>query len=559
MMATRTSVQSGLWSDPTTWDTGVPVDGDSFVIAAGHLVTFDADQGAMTTGMAAGTIGSGATLKASETPGVYHLKMAATLYGPGTLSAGTSKAVPYPSNCTFTYTYTGSGTAFSSSPLVVVALYCYEPTVRYAFLTSQTNNGSAVLNVDTDLRGIWADGQDVYLSTPYITSVTTRLRTIGVGGVAEASITVTATLDANMPTGTIVVLVNRNVRVLATNSAAYVCVHNGAIFYAEFRNFARIASGGSEPLTLGGVSYAIQYPTISGAKTVTLDGAILGPSNVQPTAPMRLTGSYLSVGNNTRPWSVGGKQVRIEPGAKVYNQPYGFQGGEVVCDGLSVSGARYPCYSPSGLITNSTFVSTATSAGIALMAPGNVRFENCLFTTAAAEVGRYADPLYRLPGSYAESVNHNQVAGAFRSWTHGGIISSVVDVVPTGKARSYRLACETTSYPGFMQSRVTVGAGETLRVRCWLRKDAAMAYLPRVQIILASADPLTNSAASPTAEAVMTDSVDTWELVSCSWTNSTSGPMDVMVRCQGKNASGNVWFYPEWSVNGNRWANMSCS
>ena len=40
-MATRTSVASGNFSSAGTWDTGVPVDGDSFVIATGHTVTYD--------------------------------------------------------------------------------------------------------------------------------------------------------------------------------------------------------------------------------------------------------------------------------------------------------------------------------------------------------------------------------------------------------------------------------------------------------------------------------------------------------------------------------------
>lgn len=50
-MATRTSVGSGRWSDAATWDTGVPADGDTAVIAAGHTVIFDADQSAFATGV----------------------------------------------------------------------------------------------------------------------------------------------------------------------------------------------------------------------------------------------------------------------------------------------------------------------------------------------------------------------------------------------------------------------------------------------------------------------------------------------------------------------------
>jgi hypothetical protein len=45
-MATLTSVQSGRWSDPTTWDLGrVPAAGDQVVIASGHTVTYDVVEG----------------------------------------------------------------------------------------------------------------------------------------------------------------------------------------------------------------------------------------------------------------------------------------------------------------------------------------------------------------------------------------------------------------------------------------------------------------------------------------------------------------------------------
>lgn len=41
-MATITSVQSGNWSEGTTWDSGSMPGLDYVVIASGHVVTFDA-------------------------------------------------------------------------------------------------------------------------------------------------------------------------------------------------------------------------------------------------------------------------------------------------------------------------------------------------------------------------------------------------------------------------------------------------------------------------------------------------------------------------------------
>lgn len=68
-MATRTSVGSGNWSAAGTWDTGVPVDTDVVVIAAGHAVLMDADTSGFASGINGLTINGHAT-----TPGMLYFK-----------------------------------------------------------------------------------------------------------------------------------------------------------------------------------------------------------------------------------------------------------------------------------------------------------------------------------------------------------------------------------------------------------------------------------------------------------------------------------------------------
>jgi len=43
-MASLTSSQSGNWTSSSTWGGSTPADGDTFTIAAGHLVTVNSDE-----------------------------------------------------------------------------------------------------------------------------------------------------------------------------------------------------------------------------------------------------------------------------------------------------------------------------------------------------------------------------------------------------------------------------------------------------------------------------------------------------------------------------------
>jgi hypothetical protein len=144
---------------------------------------------------------------------------------------------------------------------------------------------------------------------------------------------------------------------------------------------------------------------------------------------------------------------------------------------------------------------------------------------------------------YADSADHDQVAGAFRAWTRGGITSSVATpVFDASRVRSYNAVCETASYYAFMQRQVLVPAGGSVYVRCYVRKDASMSYLPRVWVFSADLEPLISG--SPDAEVIMTNSVDTWEVLEATVTNTTDAPVLYTVRMLAKNAANNVYFDP---------------
>ena len=85
-MATVTSVASGNWGTAGTWDSGVPVNGDTVVIAEGHEVRFNVDQSGFANGLAALTING--VLHCSYSTDDQCLKMNGNITGTGKMIIG---------------------------------------------------------------------------------------------------------------------------------------------------------------------------------------------------------------------------------------------------------------------------------------------------------------------------------------------------------------------------------------------------------------------------------------------------------------------------------------
>jgi len=158
-MATITSVGSGKWSVAGTWDAGVPADNDVVVIAAGHVVEFDVDQSAFTTGIGLTITG---TLTHALTGGPYTLmaKTGASIVGAGTWNIGTS-ANPIP--FAVKHTITGAaGWYVDGNAGLTMTVYGAEPSIKTIKLSADEAIGQTELSVDTDVTGdIWADGDTI--------------------------------------------------------------------------------------------------------------------------------------------------------------------------------------------------------------------------------------------------------------------------------------------------------------------------------------------------------------------------------------------------------------
>lgn len=261
-MATRTSngTGGGLWSATGTWAGGVvPVDGDAVVIAAGDTVTFDVDHSAWTTGLTSLTItsssGTPGKLKASETTGDYVLMMGAnaTIIGTsatnlGILQAGTSKAVPYPSDCTFTIIL---GTTAANSMAQIVGqylnlqLFCGLPTIRYVQCNGAFTTADDTVTVDQDVTSdLWNVG-DFAVAINAVTTGTRTSEVLEIAAITATTIQFTSTLTYNLPDESFIVLRTRNVRmfcqsVLSTNKDMVNCSSSSAStahrMYAELTN-----------------------------------------------------------------------------------------------------------------------------------------------------------------------------------------------------------------------------------------------------------------------------------------------------------------------------------
>ena len=182
-MATITSVGSGNWSTAGTWDSGVPADNDTVVIAAGHTVTFDADTSGFANGIAGITITSDATtpgmLRAKyDADGTYYLKLKTGTTIAGTNAAakgrllansdgvwGNTGALPYGRKFIIEMGATGKIDAL----YLDIALYATEPTVKAATVYNTIQTVSSI-DTGTDVITVgaahgWSAGTPVMVTS----------------------------------------------------------------------------------------------------------------------------------------------------------------------------------------------------------------------------------------------------------------------------------------------------------------------------------------------------------------------------------------------------------
>ena len=272
-MATRTSVGvGGDWSAAGTWDTGVPLDGDTVIVAEGTTVDFDVDQSAFVTGIIMRIDGI-LTVKAGAD---RYMKLGGNVtFG----SSGTrewrigSAETPFPVANQFTLDLNGAKEVTLTNGKCL--WYCSNPVTRSIRLSGAEAAGQTELSVDTDVSGEsdhWYAGAEVRIDNVN-KAKDSELRTVAAGGVTASTITVTAGLTASKVAGSYVHLLTRNIRVIGhTGSGRCFYGGSGSILGADIRPSATgsgiYRGSGNTVSTISGCGSGIYYGSGNTVSTI---------------------------------------------------------------------------------------------------------------------------------------------------------------------------------------------------------------------------------------------------------------------------------------------------
>ena len=545
-MATRTSVGSGNWGTAGTWDTGIPADGDDVVIASGHTVTFNVDQSAFTTGVGITITG---TLTHTTTTGTYCLfaKTGASIVGAGTWNIGTSGTpIPFAAK----HTITGAaGWYVDGNAGLTMTVYGAEPSIKYVKLSANEAIGQTELSVDTDVTGdIWAAGDSIYVNN--------ELRVIASGGIAAGAITITAGLTYAKTTGHIIALATRNIQIVQVGTPSYTIyrVSNLTVASGWFigNNKAMVSNC---TMTFSGGVITNSYPALQ-TTTLSQSGGVIAACT---TYAMR----YVTFTSSTGGLIIGSNCALRET-----------SNGNIGT--LIISGCSYGAYFAYNI---TTFTNTIIDkCGIGFDSSSNIYLNNVTITNCGTGFnycnrlwingGTFTNNTYHIRSSIGtgygvtftggtevfrnnnadqssmletfEVFNYGGVAGAYKSWTRGGTVTSQATILPSGYSLGYLFALEQSLYC-FRRIQFVIPAGESIKIDINLRKSASMTYLPRVELY--AIGQVIDAGITPIDSFTMTDSIDTWENDTFAIDNS-SGTTDLIYTLwvYGKNSTGNMYF-----------------
>ena len=539
-MATRTSVGSGNWSAPGTWDTGVPIDGDDVVIASGHTVTFDVDQSDFTIGVKITITG---TLNHALTGGPYKLFLkagAGAITGTGTWNVGTS-ANPIPFAVKHTITGgAGWGVTGNATTGLTCTIYGTEPAHQWVRLSANEAAGQTELSIDTDITGeanYWKAGDKVLISTNKGCAEVEERTIISA---TSNTLTINSGLSAAKNIGDHIVLLTRNVTILqvATGNGFWSFLEGkltiGSCAISTHNNY--MLNGCEYPVISGGVFYyggTYNGGAIYSNTGIQITGGVFTGMNrvIYSTARARMSGGLICGCN--QPFNGAGQMVIT--GGKVYGNKVYDLGMFYYSDGLRLLGGTFEKAPDSilGVIAGDkdVYINGATflnNVGVFGENCWNIQCASATFTgntyifrrhcsgkmhgaTFTGTTTEWDVPTNIANGSILEILDYGGTSGAYKAWCGAGVITSQSSVVPSGYAQANLMTLnangpEISWYPvGF-----SVAAGHSVSIEVQLRKSVSMTNLPKVFLSYEKNKPETLDG-SELDSFTMTNSTNTWE------------------------------------------------
>ena len=411
-------------------------------------------------------------------------------------------------------------------------LYATHPTTLSTTLTTAALTTDTHLHVNTIDLDKWIPGTLIVAgsknsptqATLGSGSTTTQLELSGAIGVAK-------------PIGSIVVIATRNVRI--TGSTGYAVTNfTGLInFSAEvsgctnFMNTATnaVISGGAVVgvAQIGNSCYGVQ---VTGGAICATQYCFIYCYGATITGGIIFSSPYVFFA---------GTAVRLLGGTYFGNNITTINSADVCAQNITIDNSTYSFANSTGVLDSVVFANTS-----------NYNLFKCPFFTmqntfmdAANEVTGYSEtnsgsvPI----NNYASSRDHDQVAGAYKAWSRGGIIVKQAVTYPTGYSFAYQLTCETASYWGYYQEKATVAPGQTLKYLVYRYQTADTSS--KTEIVALGNDPLIGSGTA-LATTTFTTGTAAWEAKQIEWKNTDTIPREVMLRVSGKHASGVLTFLP---------------
>jgi hypothetical protein len=487
------------------------------------------------------TINNGGSLTASTASGSYHLRCSGNIVvnSGGSLLAGTSTSVPYPADCSLTINQnakqiTGAGT---------VKMYCTEPTIKTAKLNAATTTATAdirtvsvVASADgqtIDVTNIWKKGWAVNLVDSATNWPDSETRYV----LSTSSNTLVMNSSITKGKDSIVFLRHRNITLYGASYSIYAntgtvevaaCIHSAS--NSGVYNIVNAKIVGGVIADIAGTGSCA-----NACSNLTVDDCILGKAYVHLgnyftakncffLANSAYVGSYYYVkyincyflGNNGGHYAA--SDIVADNCVSKYSTNF-INLGTILLSSCVLSSHNYDVNAPMGKLYNCLLGSTN---------------ENTNYAT-------YCNDNY-----YLESFDHDQSPGAYKSWTVGGITTYPLTATPpTGYTSYYSTTLGSATRPSFYQiSPINLPVSGTLRYIVYLRKSASMTYLPRVHLFNPTTDPLISTTYTPLVEVIMTDSTDTWEKLTVTYTNTTTYTQNLILRIIGKNATGTMLSLP---------------